>query len=1042
MPASDKTVKVTLIAVAQPYAKGMAEASTATKRLGQDIDNAGKKTSGFATSAGKATSALKGMAVGAAAVAGTALVAFLGDAVKAAGDLEQSVGGVDAVFKDSAGVIHDFGKTSAESVGLSTNAFNELITVTGAMLKNKGLDDFANKSLDLIKIGADLSATYGGSAKEAVEALNAAMRGESDPIERYGISINETAVNAELAAKGLSKLTGQALEQAKAQARIDIITRQSADALGKFAGEADTLQGQQQRLSAEWENAKASLGQALLPALTSVTSALRGGVDLVVAAVKAWGDIPGPIKAAAGALVAFKLAQGPLGKASGFVIDTVKSLREALDYAGQAASRAGGGFKGAAAGFKTFTGGSVGAKSALSGLSGAIGGLPGVATVAATAIGVMLLQSITEASDRADKMRGSLTELYKSGADAPGRLKAFQSTFSPKQLEDYRDALQGVGINWSDYLDAIAQGGPALDAMNNRVSTAYDNQGLFHGVMGEVVDVTQQWTDSNRNAAVTGQQLADAEDRAAAATKGAGDAAADAMPSFDSVAAQQKAIAEYAKIAADANKELATALLDARAAAGDADAAAINYQASLDAATKSVKENGRTLDINTEKGRANKSALLDLKDAALRSAEANLKTGQSADTVKGQMDSARESFIKVATQMNGGNRKAAEALATKYGLTRGAVDNLKNSMDNIPSKVASKVQVETAAAKGALAVVNSALGALDGQVVTVTVRAAVASAVSAIQGVGRLAASQFKASGGPIYGPGTETSDSVPAMLSNGEYVIRAAAVKKYGLGFFDRANSMRLASGGPVQKFASGGSVRAPLDQFYGDYVSSLGDKVTPADITANRKAIADATNKLRIAEMKLAEDRRKKKSARQIAQDEAAVAKARDAVTAATDKATAAQKRYNSQQGSALSKFGKGLSAGVKNTGAFIANIEKLASRGYVTLAQQLAEMNNEDAEKIAAQAASASTATLNTLSANVNAATAQQNELDHIGTITAILGQVRTKNIGARAMAAATGIDVMEILDAAEIIKGKLSGNRNATKLLADLAKRSKG
>jgi hypothetical protein len=109
---------------------------------------------------------------------------------------------------------------------------------------------------------------------------------------------------------------------------------------------------------------------------------------------------------------------------------------------------------------------------------------------------------------------------------------------------------------------------------------------------------------------------------------------------------------------------------------------------------------------------------------------------------------------------------------------------------------------------------------------------------------------------------------------------------------------------------------------------------------------------------------------------------------------------------------------------------------------LAQQLAEMNNEDAEKIAAQAAGASTATLNTLSANVNAATAQQNELDHIGTITAILGVARTKNLGARQMAAATGIDVMEILDAAQIIKGKLSGNRNATKLLADLAKRSKG
>ena len=56
-----------------------------------------------------------------------------------------------------------------------------------ALLKNKGLITSRQKTLDLVKIGADLSATYGGTAKDAIEALNAAMRGESDPIERYGI---------------------------------------------------------------------------------------------------------------------------------------------------------------------------------------------------------------------------------------------------------------------------------------------------------------------------------------------------------------------------------------------------------------------------------------------------------------------------------------------------------------------------------------------------------------------------------------------------------------------------------------------------------------------------------------------------------------------------------------------------------------------------------------------------------------------------------------------------------------------------------------
>lgn len=56
-----------------------------------------------------------------------------------------------------------------------------------------------------------------------------------------------------------------------------------------------------------------------------------------------------------------------------------------------------------------------------------------------------------------------------------------------------------------------------------------------------------------------------------------------------------------------------------------------------------------------------------------------------------------------------------------------------------------------------------------------------------------------RASGGPIFGPGTSTSDSIPALLSNGEYVVKAAAVNKYGMGFFHNLNAMRFANGGAV---------------------------------------------------------------------------------------------------------------------------------------------------------------------------------------------------------------------------------------------------
>jgi TP901 family phage tail tape measure protein len=61
--------------------------------------------------------------------------------------------------------------------------------------------------------------------------------------------------------------------------------------------------------------------------------------------------------------------------------------------------------------------------------------------------------------------------------------------------------------------------------------------------------------------------------------------------------------------------------------------------------------------------------------------------------------------------------------------------------------------------------------------------------------------------GGKVIGPGTGTSDSIPAMLSNGEYVIKADSVKKYGVDTFEALNSQRFADGGYIQHFKNGGA-------------------------------------------------------------------------------------------------------------------------------------------------------------------------------------------------------------------------------------------
>lgn len=58
---------------------------------------------------------------------------------------------------------------------------------------------------------------------------------------------------------------------------------------------------------------------------------------------------------------------------------------------------------------------------------------------------------------------------------------------------------------------------------------------------------------------------------------------------------------------------------------------------------------------------------------------------------------------------------------------------------------------------------------------------------------------------GRVSGPGTDTSDSIPALLSNGEFVIRAASVRRFGEGFFAALNAGFMP---PMPRLAMGGAV------------------------------------------------------------------------------------------------------------------------------------------------------------------------------------------------------------------------------------------
>ena len=99
---------------------------------------------------------------------------------------------------------------------------------------------------------------------------------------------------------------------------------------------------------------------------------------------------------------------------------------------------------------------------------------------------------------------------------------------------------------------------------------------------------------------------------------------------------------------------------------------------------------------------------------------------------------------------------------------------------------------------------------------------------------GLVTADEIKmASGGFVSGPGTGTSDSIPAMLSNGEYVINADSVKKYGMDTFHAFNSKKYSMGGPVTRmpYANGGPVTSS-GSMYNINVTLNGSSLDPNDV------------------------------------------------------------------------------------------------------------------------------------------------------------------------------------------------------------------
>ena len=297
-------------------------------KLNADVGQAVKKMDGMAAAinnSGKSLENLNKLGSKLSLTVTAPIVAAGAAAVKFASDQNESLNAANVVFKTSAKTITAWGENAAKQAGLSKAEFYQSAAVTGAMLKgmNYSLDESADATIQLTKRAADMASIFNTDVKDSTTAVAAAIRGEMEPIRRYGVTLNDVMVKAKAMAMGLYSGKGELDSYAKAQARVALILEQTKDIAGDFVNTSDQQANSTRILIAETKNQAAALGQQLLPYALQLIQGLRKIVD-------GFGSMTDAQKKTIIQIAALAAGLGPVTLGIGKAIQAVKLLQVAM----------------------------------------------------------------------------------------------------------------------------------------------------------------------------------------------------------------------------------------------------------------------------------------------------------------------------------------------------------------------------------------------------------------------------------------------------------------------------------------------------------------------------------------------------------------------------------------------------------------------------------------------------------------------------------------------------------------------------------------
>lgn len=658
-----------------------------------------------------------------------------------ASDLNETVSKTKVIFGDAADEMMRTAETAAKTMGMSKKAYLDSAAGLKGLLDNMGLtaDASTEWTSKMVALGSDLASFFNTDPADAVYAISAALRGESEPLRRYNVQLSEVALKSKAMELGLYSGKGALELNAKAQAALALITEQTSTAQGDFIRTADGVANSTRITKAEMENASASVGQSFLPVYQRV-------VTIVGTIAGAFASLPVPVQTATIALLGFVMLSGPMST----TVTVIKSAITAIQGL-STASKVGLGVLGllitvAGTLYGVFSGGdeetqpvtdatyaladSLKASTAelltnvdaVRALKGELPNMTTGYTALSDAVVTLMNQQQAGSGDEFVKALGAMGLTAKDAAvmmdvlgtsvmeanynygDATAAMLGVTNTLAQNLItmaEDYKtfdDYLAATG--WTEaeaeahgYTRALFDQTKTLLGVEKNTRNARDILKAYAaengGAVPDVDAMAQGFLDQAKGSSELTASLV-TQAQAQADANGVGDDAMQVYLAYiqiasglsdaqmklaldlNAAAAANATVTDKAQEAADAtarqkqaNEELKKAVgettteLDLASEAADylrnaldrllspavnLEEASREYQAAIDDLTKSLTDNGNTLDITTEKGRANREAVQTAAEAARDFGVAMIENGYSADQAEAYVNAYNETL--------------------------------------------------------------------------------------------------------------------------------------------------------------------------------------------------------------------------------------------------------------------------------------------------------------------------------------------------------------------------------------------------------------